>query len=75
LQEHVFSVTGRPRHCVVYGEKTAGTFLRNAERKRANPDVYPYWREPYMMGREYGYFPDVDDLPGEGVVAMEFVKL
>ncbi|MCX6983437.1 MAG: class I SAM-dependent methyltransferase [Lentisphaerae bacterium] len=73
LQERIFSVTGPPNRYAIYGEKIAGSFLQNAERKRTDPQ-YPYWREPYMMGEEYRYFEGVSDLPGEGVIAMEFIK-
>ena len=60
---------------VVYGEKEAGAFQRNARRKRAeHSTTYPFWREPYMMATEYTYFRRLEDLPGEGVIAMEFTK-
>ncbi len=75
LRERIFSVTGEPIQSVIYGEKIAGSFLKNAERKRAEFfTTYPFWREPYMMGQEYACFESVDALPGEGVIAMEFVK-
>lgn len=73
LRERIFPVTGKPHRYKVYGEKTPGSFRRNADRKMADP-LYPYWREPYMMGKEYRYFESIRDLPGEGVIAMEFVK-
>jgi SAM-dependent methyltransferase len=73
LDRQVFSVTGPPARRVVYGEREAGAFQRNAERKRADP-LYPLWREPLMMAREYGLFPSIAALPGEGVVALEIVK-
>jgi SAM-dependent methyltransferase len=74
LNERIFSVTGPPRYYSIYGEKTPGSFRKNAELKRANPVTYSFWREPYMMGQGYDYFDTVADLPGEGVIAMEFVK-
>ena len=73
LRNRVFSVTGPPSRKAIYGEKAAGTFQRNAARKRSDP-YYPYWREAYMMGREYRYFESIGELPGEGVIAMEFEK-
>jgi SAM-dependent methyltransferase len=73
LQERIFSITGQPNRKIVYGEKKAGTIINNTRRKRADPK-YPIWREPYMMGQEYGYFKSIADLPGQGVIAMEFVK-
>lgn len=75
LQERIFSVTGLPCKFQVYGEKTAGTFQKNAQRKRTEHFTrYPFWREAYMMGQDYTYFDSIADLPGEGVIAMEFVK-
>jgi len=75
LEERILSVTGQPHQRLIYGEKVAGAFLKNAERKRAEyATTYPFWREPYMMGREYNYFQRIADLPGEGVVALECVK-
>jgi SAM-dependent methyltransferase len=73
LERNIFSVTGRPVRVAVYGEKQPGSFQTNAAWKRADP-AYPFWREPLIMAREYGCFDRVADLPGEGVVAMEFAK-
>jgi SAM-dependent methyltransferase len=73
LQERIFDVTGQPRRCAVYGEKKAGFLLRLGNRKMMDPH-YPHWREPYMMGQEFRLFDAIADLPGEGVIAMEFVK-
>ena len=73
LRARVFSVLGEPRQLTVYGEREPGFFGRNAEQKmRGLP--YPFWREPYMMGRHFQIYPSIDALPGEGVVAMEFMK-
>ena len=74
LEENVFSVTGRPEHMVIYGEKTTGLFFRNATLKRVLGSRYPFWQEPYMMATEYRYFQALGELPGEGVVYLEFTK-
>jgi SAM-dependent methyltransferase len=73
LEERIFSVTGVPHRHAIYGEKSAGTLLRNMDRKMADP-AYPHWREPYMMGKEFCYFNSLSDLPGDGVIALEFEK-
>jgi SAM-dependent methyltransferase len=73
LQERVFAITGRPVRQIIFGECEPGLFLRNATEKRTNR-YYPFWREPYMVGQEYRYFDSVNELPGEGVIAMEFQK-
>ena len=71
LRDRVFSVLGEPSEMVVYGEREPGYFGRNAQQKmRGLP--YPFWREGYMMGRHFQIYPSIDDLPGEGVVALEF---
>jgi len=71
LRERVFSVLGEPRLMTVYGEREPGYFGRNAQQKmRGLP--YPFWREPYMMGRQFQIYPSIDALPGEGIVALEF---
>jgi SAM-dependent methyltransferase len=72
LRSRVFSVLGEPRQMTVYGESEPGFFGRNAQQKmRGLP--YPFWREGYMMGRHFQIYPSIDALPGEGVVALEFV--
>jgi SAM-dependent methyltransferase len=70
---NIFSVTGKPRHTVIYGEKQRGSYVRNQAAKLSDPH-YPTWREPYMMGQEWAYFDSVESLPGVGVIGMEFVK-
>jgi hypothetical protein len=74
LQECIYSVTGQPSSVVVYGEKMRGYFFRNASMKRLMGPRYPFWREPYMMASEYRAFATTDELPGEGVVLLEFIK-
>ncbi len=74
LKEKIFPITGKPARMVIYGEKEAGSFAKNAHLKRSRGAGYPFWREPYVMGSEYAYFQSIQSLPGEGVVAMEFVK-
>jgi SAM-dependent methyltransferase len=73
LRDRVFAALGEPRRVTVYGERKPGFFGRSAEAKmRGLP--YPFWREGYMMGRHFQIYPSVDALPGEGVVALEFVN-
>ena len=73
LRDRVFSILGEPRQMIVYGESEPGFFGRNALQKmRGLP--YPFWREGYMMGRNFRTYPSIDALPGEGVVALEFAR-
>ena len=74
LESCVFSVTGTPVYVAIFGEKSRGLFFRNASMKRLLGAHYPFWREPYMIATEYQPFSSTDDLPGEGVIMLEFIK-
>ena len=74
LRKYIFNIAGEPAKIIVYGERSQGLFHRNASMKRLLGSLYPFWRESYMMATEYRYFDTVADLPGEGVVMLEFVK-
>jgi len=73
IQQKIYSITGLPRRYQIYAEKEAGSYNRNVTQKRSDP-YYPYWREPLMMGMQYKFMDRLVDLPGMGVIAMEFVK-
>ncbi len=73
LEERIFSITGDPRQHAIYGEKSPGALRRELDRKMGDPS-YPHWREPYMMGRDFCYFKRLGELPGEGVIGLEFEK-
>lgn len=74
LESCIFGITGMPARVSVYGEKSRGLFFRNATLKRLLGARYPFWREPYMMATEYRAFASTDELAGEGVALLEFVK-
>jgi SAM-dependent methyltransferase len=74
MESTIYSITGMPARIAVYGEKKYGFFFRNASMKRLHGSLYPFWREPYMMATEYQSFSSTDELPGEGVVMLEFIK-
>lgn len=74
IESNIYEITGLPNRIVIYGEKIYGLFFRNASMKRLLGFLYPFWREPYMMATEYKYFKSFDELPGEGVVMLEFIK-
>lgn len=73
LQEKIFNVAGKPSSFEIYGEKKAGYLDKIIMSKASDPN-YPFWREPYMMARKFGHFKTINELPGLGVIAMEFVK-
>lgn len=74
LRENIFSITGQPVRFKVYGEKRNGFLAENRSRKRSDRVYYPFWREPFTMGREFKYFDSITALPGEGVMGLEFIK-
>lgn len=74
LQERIFSVTGLPVRTVIYGEKERGflsAWLLNAWSGLGTGA----WKEPYILARNFRYYDSISDLPGDGVVAMEFAKV
>jgi SAM-dependent methyltransferase len=73
LQERIYSVTGLPSRSAIFGEKEPGT-LQNWLLRRWTGQKYPLWKEPYAMAREFRDYESLSELPGDGVVAMEFVK-
>lgn len=73
LESRIFSITGPPARFAVFGEKAAGLYSRNVSQKLADPH-YPAWRESYMVGQEYTRYERLADLPGIGVIGLEFVK-
>ncbi len=73
LSERILSVLGEPRDAVVYGERKAGTYREGLRRKLSDP-AYPYWKEPYMVARQWRRYSSIDELPGEGVVMLAFEK-
>lgn len=73
LEQRIFSVAGRPCRQGIWGEKVPGELWRMCDSKWGN-EHYPFWREPAMSGTRFKSFASVEQLPGEGVIAMEFVK-
>jgi hypothetical protein len=73
IKANITSIIGVPRRFQIYAEKKKGYYERNVFQKRCDP-YYPFWREPFMTGMQYGFKDALDKLPGIGVIAMEFVK-
>ncbi len=73
LESHILQIVGPPVRARVFGEKESGAFVANRAQK-VRGGFYPFWRESLMMGREYGSFERIRDLPGLGVITMEFIK-
>ncbi len=75
IESIIYNIAGKPINSVVFGEKEAGLFFKNANLKRSSGILYPFWKESYMMGKEYQLFKSISQLPGEGVILLEFRKL
>lgn len=73
LEERIFSVTGKPIRRQIYAEKQAGSYQKNETEKRTNR-LYPYWRAPFTLGLHYEYREGASNLPGIGVIGLEFLK-
>ena len=70
--QRLFAVTGAPVRQEIYGERNAGFHLRLYERKWTDVS-YHFWKEPWFM-TAFSRFDSIEQLPGEGVVLLEFVK-
>ncbi|MCA9130865.1 MAG: methyltransferase domain-containing protein [Planctomycetales bacterium] len=73
LKSRIFLVTGEPVYQEIFGEIQAGHYDSNVLAKRTS-HAYPVWAEPLMMAKRYRRYESIDEMPGMGVVAMEFVK-
>ncbi|HXD00990.1 MAG TPA: class I SAM-dependent methyltransferase [Verrucomicrobiae bacterium] len=66
-------ITGRPAVLEIWGEREKGWLQANFEHKRHDL-LYPVWREPYSMARNWRRFESIDQLPGEGVMCAVYEK-
>jgi SAM-dependent methyltransferase len=73
INSQVINITGQPRNKAIFGEKKMNNFYENRRQKLTNQS-YPFWREPLMVRKDYKYYSSLEDLPGVGVIALEFVK-
>ncbi|HEV2396660.1 MAG TPA: methyltransferase domain-containing protein [Candidatus Sulfotelmatobacter sp.] len=73
LQERFYAVLGPPARYGIYGEKVPGSLRRGLVQKWIG-EKYPRWKEPYIMARSFQRYETVDNLPGEGVIVLEFSK-
>jgi len=69
----IFAVTGRPACYAIFGERVAGSYDEDVLAKRSDPN-YPHWRDCFATARTYTVYRTLDELPGMGVIAMEFLK-
>jgi SAM-dependent methyltransferase len=74
LEQRIFPRVGRPVRTVIFGERRSGAFLENAQEKRSHYATYPFWRESYFVAGEFRTYERIADLPGEGVIGLQFTK-
>ena len=72
LERELFTVFGRPVRMEIFGERRAGVFMETRTAKRTG--AYDLAREPYTVATDYKRYASLADVPGIGVVAMEFKK-
>jgi SAM-dependent methyltransferase len=73
LQERFYSVIGPPTRFAIYGEREPGSLLRGLLKKWSG-GKYPKWKEPYLMAKEFRRYQSPSEMPGEGVIVMQFDK-
>lgn len=73
LRSEIFAIAGAPSRMAIFGEVAGGESFANRKEKLENPN-YPYWREPLFVAESYQLYAQIGDLPGLGVVGLEFVK-
>jgi SAM-dependent methyltransferase len=70
LEDRIFAAIGQPRRSVVYGESQPPLGRTEYSRPNGNFSLNRY----VDMGRRWRIYPAVRNLPGEGIIAMKFVK-
>jgi len=74
LKERIFSVVGIPARYELLGEQTAGSYRAHILRRKASGTLAEAWQESRLVGRDWRAYSTLDDLAGEGVMAIKFVK-
>jgi SAM-dependent methyltransferase len=72
LEDRLYRVLGEPGRLEVFGERRPGAFFAARDRKALG--TFRWAREPWVVATDYRRFGSVSELPGIGVIAMEFVK-
>ena len=73
IETEIYSIAGIPARHEICGEVQKGVFERDRQ-ARLTDQHYTSWDEPRRFSRNYEQVPSVDDLPGIGVIAFEFIK-
>jgi SAM-dependent methyltransferase len=73
LKSRIFDKLGQPKRFAVYGEATPGSYKAHLLRK-ASEGSGSDWRDSMIVGRDWRCYASIQDLPGEGIIAMKFVR-
>jgi len=74
LTKHIFPVVGQPKSHEIYGETTPRNHHNRSWRGRSSDSVLDC-RESLMIGRNWKRFARLDELPGQGLIAMKFLRV
>jgi SAM-dependent methyltransferase len=75
LRERFFNLIGDPVFVKVVGERRAGFFFEDRNRKIGLGHEYPFWSEPIRTLTNWRVFSEIDSMPGVGIVLMIFRKV
>jgi hypothetical protein len=59
----------------IFGEIYKRSLFRDAPKERLPEPWYPFRGETSVMPTEYHYFQAFEELPGEGAVFLECIKI
>jgi SAM-dependent methyltransferase len=73
LNGRIFEVTGLPKRYAIYGERNSISD-NGCRAPKLTGGFQPGWRPSMIIGRDWRSYSSVRELPGQGVIAMKFVK-
>jgi hypothetical protein len=73
LKTRILDRLDQPKRFAVFGEVRAGSYRKHLLR-RANEGTASDWRDSMVVGRDWRCYPGIQDLPGEGIITMKFMK-
>lgn len=73
INSRIKKIFGEIIHEKIFGEIIHGTFVED-RRLKLTSNNYPFWSESLRVSNDYQQYDYIEDLPGLGVIAMEFRK-
>lgn len=74
LINELFANLNPPKIIKIYGEKTSGFYENMRKAKVIYDQIYPVFKEAYLVGRNFRFYKKIDKLPGCGVAFFKFIK-